>query len=133
MNAAAVVGNTSAIVLAGGRSSRMGSPQTLLRFGAVPFLNLRLIRSLLAAFGDADVVVPLWQRRLQPLHAVSGRSVMNLLKRQLDDGKLHPTFLCDQVKTRIVTEEEVRCGDPEGLSFINLNTPEDYHQALRRW
>jgi len=56
-----------------------------------------------------------------------------LLKQQLDEGKLRPTILYEQVKTRIIAEDELRVWDPEGLSFINLNTPGDFQQALRRW
>jgi molybdopterin-guanine dinucleotide biosynthesis protein A len=55
-----------------------------------------------------------------------------LLKQQLDEEKLRPTILCEQVKPRIVAGDELRVWDPEGLSFINLNTPEDFQQALRR-
>jgi len=50
-------------------------------------------------------------------------------KQQLDDGVLRPTSLYKKVTTRIISEQEVRQIDPEGLSFINLNTPD----ALRRW
>ena len=39
----------------------------------------------------------------------------------------------DKVKMRIVSEAELRGVDPEGLSFININTPEDYQNALRCW
>src|SRR5437763_7736764 len=40
-----------------------------------PFLNLALITYLVAQIADCDVVVPHWQDRLQPLHAVYRRSV----------------------------------------------------------
>lgn len=67
-----------------------------------------LIRSLIAALGDADVAVPFWQNRLQPLHPVYRKWVWALLKQQLDAGKLRPTILCEQVKTRIIAGDELR-------------------------
>jgi hypothetical protein len=37
------------------------------------------------------------------------------------------------VRTRRVAEDEIRGFDPEGASFFNMNTPEDYAEARRRW
>ncbi len=98
-----------------------------------PFLNLALIAHLLSQITDCDVVVPHWQDRLQPLHAVYHRSVAPLLQAQLERGELRPIFLYQKVRTREVGAEELRRFDPEGLSFRNLNSPEDYQAALALW
>ncbi|HXK30046.1 MAG TPA: NTP transferase domain-containing protein [Candidatus Binatia bacterium] len=98
-----------------------------------PFLNLALISHLISQISDYDVVVPYWQERFQPLHAVYRRSVAPLLGEQLERGELRPIFLYEKVRTRRVSEDEIRRFDPEGLSFLNMNTPEDYEAALKRW
>jgi molybdopterin-guanine dinucleotide biosynthesis protein A len=98
-----------------------------------PFLNLSLVSYLFSQIADYDVVVPHWQERLQPLHAVYRRSVAPLLQEQLARGELRPIFLYQKVRTREVGAEEIRRLDPEGLSFRNLNSPEDYHAALTIW
>jgi len=190
----------TALVLAGGRSSRMGRPKALLPFGGEPlvlhivralhplfaeivvvgapgqdlppmparlisdavayqgpvggiyyglkaaggetafvtscdsaFLSTGLVSHLLAESADYDVVVPRWQGRFQPLLAVYRRNVLPLLEAQLAEGQLRPVYLFDKVRTRIVEEDEVRRFDPEGASFFNMNTPEDYTTALERW
>jgi molybdopterin-guanine dinucleotide biosynthesis protein A len=97
------------------------------------FLSSRLIAHLLSQIPQHDVVVPHWQGRLQPLHAVYRRSVLPLLEGQLTRGELRPVFLFDKVRTRRIDEEEIRLFDPDGLSFFNMNTPEDYAEALKRW
>ena len=97
------------------------------------FLNLPLISFLTSQILNHDVVVPYWQGRFQPLHAVYRKSVVPLLKEQLERGELRPIFLYDKVRTRRVGEEEIRRFDPEGLSFFNMNEPDDYTQALRLW
>jgi molybdopterin-guanine dinucleotide biosynthesis protein A len=97
------------------------------------FLSSRLIAHLLSQIPQHDVVVPHWQGRLQPLHAVYRRSVLPLLEGQLTRGELRPVFLFDKVRTRRIDEEEIRLFDPDGLSFFNMNTPEDYSEALKRW
>jgi molybdenum cofactor guanylyltransferase len=97
------------------------------------FLNLPLISFLTSRLWNYDVVVPYWQDRFQPLHAVYRRSVVPLLKEQLEHGELRPIFLYDKVRTRKVGEEEIRRFDSEGLSFFNMNAPDDYAQALMLW
>jgi molybdopterin-guanine dinucleotide biosynthesis protein A len=98
-----------------------------------PFLNLELIAFLIAQMTDYDVVVPYWQERLQPLHAVYRRSVAPLLQEQLERGELRPIFLYKKVRTREISPDEIRRFDPEGLSFRNMNSPEDYQTALALW
>jgi molybdopterin-guanine dinucleotide biosynthesis protein A len=192
--------NHAAIVLAGGRSSRMGQPKALLPFDGQPlihhvvgalrslfdevvivaspdqdlpalpatvvrddvayqgpvgglcyglaattrdaafvtscdavFLSPGLIRYLVSLLPGYDVVVPFWEDRAQPLHAVYRRSVRSLLETQLARGELRPVFLFDKVPTRRVPEEEIRKLDPEGWSFFNMNTPDDYAAAVAEW
>ena len=98
-----------------------------------PFLNLQLIAHLLTQISDYDVVVPYWQERFQPLHAVYRTSVVPLLKNQLEHGELRPIFLYDKVRTRKIPEQEIRRLDSEGLSLLNMNSPAEYDAALRLW
>jgi molybdopterin-guanine dinucleotide biosynthesis protein A/molybdopterin converting factor small subunit len=98
-----------------------------------PFLNLALISHLVSQISDWDVVVPFWEERFQPLHAVYRRSVALLLREQLERGELRPISLYPKVRTREINEDEVRRFDPEGLSFLNMNTPQDYQAAVDRW
>lgn len=97
------------------------------------FLNSRLISYLIAQSSDYDAVVPYWQERWQPLHAVYRRSVLPLLEEQLRQGELRPVFLYSRVPTRRVGEEEIRRFDPDGLSFFNMNSPQDYARAVALW
>jgi molybdenum cofactor guanylyltransferase len=98
-----------------------------------PFLNLELIDYLLEQISDYDVVVPFWEERFQPLHAVYRTSVVPLLKQQLERGELRPIFLYDKVRTRKIYAAEIRRFDPEGLSFLNMNSPAEYDTALELW
>jgi molybdopterin-guanine dinucleotide biosynthesis protein A/molybdopterin converting factor small subunit len=99
----------------------------------VAFLNTFLISYLISRISNHDVVVPHWQERLQPLHAVYQKRVLPLLEEQLERGELRPVYLFDKVRTCKIGEDEIRRFDPEGLSFLNMNTPEDYQIALTLW
>ena len=97
------------------------------------FLNADLISHLLSRISQHDVVVPHWQGRFQPLHAVYRRSLLPLLEGQLARGELRPVYLFEKVRTLRIDEDEIRRFDPEGSSFFNMNTPEEYAEALKRW
>src|SRR5687768_17312199 len=97
------------------------------------FLSPALISHLVDRSAAWDVVVPHWQGRFQPLHAVYRRSVLPLLEAQLARGELRPVSLFDRVRTLRIDEEEVRRFDSDGWSFFNMNSPADYEQALERW
>ena len=58
------------------------------------------------------------------------RSVLPLLKGQFDRGELRPIYLFDKVRTCKIDEDVIRRFDPEGLSFLNMNTPDDYAARL---
>jgi molybdopterin-guanine dinucleotide biosynthesis protein A len=192
--------NGSAVILIGGKSSRMGSPKALLRFDGeplivhlarklsklftdlvvvaapgqdlpplqakivrdeiayqgpvggiyyglrasaaefsfvtscdVPFLESRLVAHLTSLIDGHDAVAPYWENRFQPLCGVYRRTVLPHLKAQLDRGELRPIYLYDKVRTRKVDEAELRRFDPEGLSFFNMNSPQDYELAQQKW
>lgn len=99
----------------------------------MPFLNLSLVRYLVSCVSDYDLVLPHWNGRFQPLHAVYRKTVVAVLEMQLERGELRPALLYDRVRTRRVGEDEIRRLDPEGTSFFNINTPRDYDNALARW
>jgi molybdopterin-guanine dinucleotide biosynthesis protein A len=192
--------HASAIVLAGGRSTRMGQPKALLPFGGEPliarvvavlqprfaevivvaapdqtlpslpvvlvrdevayrgpvgglyhglsaargeiafatscdsvFLNVDLIAYLVSRAPGHDVVVPSWQGRDQPLHAVYRKTVAPLLGAQLAADALRLADVFEKVRTCRIDEKTIRRFDPGGLTFFNMNTPADYADALARW
>jgi molybdopterin-guanine dinucleotide biosynthesis protein A len=49
----------------------------------------------------------------------------------LAQDRLRPVFLFDAVRTRRVLPAEMRSADPQLLTLRNLNTREDYLEALK--
>ncbi len=96
----------------------------------VPFVSLMVARHLAEAATGYDAAVPEWDGRLHPLQAVYRTSVQPLLEELFRQGHRRPVALFERVRTRTVPESELRPLDPEGLSFLNVNTPEDYAHAL---
>jgi molybdopterin-guanine dinucleotide biosynthesis protein A len=63
------------------------------------------------------------------LSAVYRRAVLSHVEDLLAADRLRPVFLFESVKTRRVRPDEITA-DPELRTLRNLNTAEDYQQAL---
>jgi len=99
----------------------------------MPFIRPGLVRAMLAFAEtrcDAEVVALEANGRVQPLHAVYARGCLPAVERllQASDHSLHS--LLAQLAVVAIDAETVRREDPDGLSAFNVNTPEDWRQAL---
>jgi len=99
----------------------------------VPFLSVELAALLVGRLGAASAVVPRFDGRLQPLHAAYRCAVADVFRRRLATGERRTIEAAATLDPVVVDEEELRAFDPEGLSFRNLNFPEDYAAALTLW
>lgn len=97
------------------------------------FLNAGLVSHLVSLMAGYDVVVPRWEGRLQPLHAVYRRSILPILEAQLAVGQPRLVAAFDRARAREIAEDEIRRFDSDGASLFNMNTPDDYLKALERW
>lgn len=99
----------------------------------VPFLNPAVARYLVEAAEGYEAVVPEWEGRLHPLQAVYRTSVHTRVREELEAGRRRMTDFVGLLRTRRIPEAELRAIDPKGLSFMNVNSPEDYQRALALW
>jgi molybdopterin-guanine dinucleotide biosynthesis protein A len=98
-----------------------------------PFVSADLIALLVSRIDGRDAVVPQWDGRVQPLHAVYHRRILPLLRGRIARGQLKATDLLNALDWGRVLEHEVARVDPAGAAFVNMNTPADYESALRSW
>ena len=96
----------------------------------VPLLVPGFVRQMLALAEDYDVALMEIDGFTHPLSAVYRRSVLPHVDGLLAQDRLRPVFLFDLVRTRRVKPAEITA-DPDLLTLRNLNTREDYEQALR--
>lgn len=98
----------------------------------MPFIEQALVERLVEiALDGAPAVVPHLRGEPEPLCAIYGRKVLSTIEEILASGKRSIRDVLDRVATRYVREEELRRHDPKLMSFINLNTPDDFAQACR--
>ena len=95
----------------------------------MPFLSLTLIEHMLTLTDGYDVVVPVLQDRLEPIHALYSKACLPHMERQLQSRRLKIVDFFADVKVNYLTQEEVEKKDPQHLSFFNVNTREDLDRA----
>src|SRR3990170_4390246 len=93
----------------------------------MPFLNERVIRHIIKGARDYDIIVPYYKHRLHPLHAVYSKSCLEIFKGMVEENrlKIKALFLKFRVK-KISDIPETRLPP-----FSNINTKEDYKQAIK--
>jgi len=92
----------------------------------MPFVTERLVRYLLDLAGAADFVVPRTARGYHPLCAVYTRACIEPIERRLNRRTLKMVDLLADVRTQVVTDDEIgEFGDVDRL-LANVNTPSEY-------
>jgi molybdopterin-guanine dinucleotide biosynthesis protein A len=95
----------------------------------VPLLVPGFVRQMLDLARGYDVTVMEIGGFTHPLSAVYRRSTLPRIEDLLANDRLRPVFLFEAVNTRRVRAEEMTA-DPDLRTLRNLNTREDYEQAL---
>jgi len=91
----------------------------------MPFLSPAGIALLAARRHGALAVVPRWDGRYEPLHALWSRDALPVLARALAEGDLSMQRLVVLCGAAVVEDEDWAEVDPEGRAFRNANTPEE--------
>jgi molybdopterin-guanine dinucleotide biosynthesis protein A len=93
----------------------------------MPFLNTELLAYLISLCGDYDLIVPYVADLAQPFHAVYSKTCLSTIHSCLLQGQLQASGYYASLNLRRVQNEEIHIFDPMTHSFVNINTPEEYH------
>jgi molybdopterin-guanine dinucleotide biosynthesis protein A len=96
----------------------------------VPLLVPDFVGHMIDLLTDHDIAVMEIDGFPHPLSAVYRRRTLPHVEALLAQNRLRPVFLFEAVPTRRVRPEEMTSADPELLTLRNLNTQEDYREAL---
>lgn len=99
----------------------------------MPFLNPLLIRMLCGYDREAEAVVPLNDDGFfEPLHAVYAVSAREKARQVIEQGDRSILILLDRLRTVLIPRQVLSSIPGAGESFRNLNTPEEFREALGR-
>ncbi|MBM4410367.1 MAG: molybdenum cofactor guanylyltransferase [Chloroflexi bacterium] len=133
----AVAGEGPLFGLATGLAVATGS-HCLVLGADMPFLQPALLRLLVDRLRGAHAesgarwVVPIAERRPQPLCSAIASDALAILRAHLDAGDRAPMALAADLRLVRLDESVWRGADPEGLSFVDIDTPEALDEAARR-
>ncbi|NLG50116.1 MAG: molybdenum cofactor guanylyltransferase [Chloroflexi bacterium] len=98
----------------------------------MPFLNLNLLRYMIAQTAGYDVVVPRLEVGMEPLHALYHKRCLPALWQALERDERRVISFYETLRVRYIETPEVDRFDPLHRSFYNINTLEELEQA-RAW
>jgi molybdopterin-guanine dinucleotide biosynthesis protein A len=105
----------------------------------MPFLNPDVLAWFVGAAsktngaGSADLVVLKHAEGVEPLHAVYRKSCLPVIEATIRSGERCAFAFYDQIVVRYVSPAEIAGLDPSLRSFRNLNTPDQWHEALEEF
>lgn len=94
-----------------------------------PFVEPAWIRALAERIGEHDCAVAIVDGVVQPLAGLYRPRVADVVERLLRENR-PPRELFDHVPTRRIPFEDLAAADPHGRTLTNINTPEEYRDAL---
>jgi len=96
----------------------------------MPFLNPALLHYMISLIRiEMDVIVPRVEGYPEGLHAIYSKRCIEPIRRKLEADRLKVIGFYDEVSVLYLDEAEYQPFDPKGLSFRNINTPEELQQA----
>lgn len=96
----------------------------------MPFANPALLQHQAELMGRSDIVIPLLPGGYEPMHAVYRRATcLPVVEQALQGNQLKIISLFPSLRVHPISREECLQFDPDELSFINVNTPQELQAA----
>jgi molybdopterin-guanine dinucleotide biosynthesis protein A len=97
----------------------------------MPYINVKLLKYIFKKYANPyDAVVPMYNKEPQPLLSIYSESVLMRMRESIKQEKTSMRGFLQEIKVLYISEEEVKSIDPEGRSFVNINTLQDYHREI---
>ncbi len=92
----------------------------------MPLVNRKLVEYIISCSEMADVVIPYFADRYQPLHALYHReNCLPPISQSLAEKQKRMIAFHSLVSIHKISTSQIKSFDPEGQSFENVNTPEE--------
>ena len=95
----------------------------------MPFIRAEVVQYIIAN-REGPATAAVMNGRPHPLLAVYSVNLLGEMKNRLANGRHSLTSLLEDTGAALLEEKALRELDPEGASFANVNTPEDYEQLI---
>lgn len=106
----------------------------------MPFIKPALVRYIIAHERKVmsetrkwGAIIPIFENRPQPLLGIYSGEIVHTMEQVLKEGIRKLRDFLGKIEVCYVPEHEVRSIDPEGRSFVNINTPEDFTKEIEKY
>ena len=96
----------------------------------MPFIKADFLKYMIERSPGFDIVVPMNNRREEPLCALYRDSCTDAVEKQIQSGKHKITEFYDKVRVLRLEPEDAGFPDPD--MFFNINSRIDYKEGIRR-
>jgi len=97
----------------------------------MPFINSELVQYIVARWDKKwDAAVPLFDKKPQPLLGIYSKSGAQYMETSIKQGKRSLMNFLQDIRVLYINEKDVRKRDPEGRSFVNINTRADVRHVI---
>ena len=97
----------------------------------MPFIKPELIEYIVDKWEKKyDAAIPIFDKTPQPLLGIYSKRSAKSMEQSIKNGERSLREFLRGINVLYINEEEVRNIDPEGRSFININTIEDFQKEI---
>jgi len=98
-----------------------------------PFIDTGLVEYMLKTAADAnvDALVPRYEGREHTVNAVYSKACVPAIDSSLNDGLFRISSIFDKIRVQYIDDDTINKFAGGGLSFFNVNTPENMDEAGR--
>ena len=99
----------------------------------MPFLDPQAVQYVVELRADADIVMAQRENGLQPMHALYSKRCLPVIEGMVKARhlKIQEIVSDPSLNVRLISKVELSRIDPEGRSFLNVNTPADLEAARK--
>ena len=110
--------------------SQIDTPWTFAVACDMPFVSKAVIMHLASMRVGYQAVVPIVQEHVQPVAAFYATNTLIEMRNSLAAGDMSLRGVLEKIKVKYISEVELRATDPQLRSFFDLDTPQDFEQAV---
>ncbi|MDI6890920.1 MAG: molybdenum cofactor guanylyltransferase [Thermodesulfovibrionales bacterium] len=108
------------------------APELFVTACDMPFIKPELIRYIVDKWAESwDAVIPIFDNKPQPLFGIYSKKLVKEMENNIRRGIRSLGEFLKKIDVLYISEEEVRAIDPDGRSFVNINTLEDFEKEMR--
>ncbi len=101
----------------------------------MPFVKREMVELLLKetdVLKDYNAIVPVYNKMPEPLFGIYSPKIEENIRRWIMDRRCNMREFIDEIDAYLIDEDEIQNVDNDGVSFININTPQDLEEIKKK-